>query len=87
MQLASNDLLSITDILAAELSLATTMTTRKLFCNIIRLQFVDYSTACMNLIDFITFFAHISDVKWRVSLSVEVNENINLGYSQDQGYS
>ena len=63
MQLASNDLLSITDILAAELSLATTMTTRKLRCNIVRPQFVDYSTTRMDLIEFITLFAHISDVK------------------------
>ena len=52
MQLASNDLLSITDILA------TTMTTRKLCCSIIRPQFVDYSIARM---DFITLFAHISN--------------------------
>ena len=26
-------------------------------------------------------------LRWRGSLSAEVNENINLGYSQDQGYS
>ena len=26
-------------------------------------------------------------LRWDVSHSVEVNENINLGYSQDQGYS
>ena len=26
-------------------------------------------------------------LKWNVSHSAEVNENINLGYSQDQGYS
>ena len=25
-------------------------------------------------------------LRWQVSLSAEVNENINLGYSQDQGY-
>ena len=26
-------------------------------------------------------------LRWRGSLSAEVNENINLGYGQDQGYS
>ena len=26
-------------------------------------------------------------LRWDVSHSAEVNENINLGYSQDQGYS
>ena len=26
-------------------------------------------------------------LRWRVSLSAEVNENVNLGYDQDQGYS
>ena len=29
----------------------------------------------------------ILQLKWDVSHSAEVNENISLGYSQDQGYS
>ena len=28
-----------------------------------------------------------SDLRWDASHLAEVNENINLGYSQDQGYS
>ena len=31
--------------------------------------------------------AEFEYLRWDVSHSVEVNENINLGYSQDQGYS
>ena len=31
--------------------------------------------------------ARLRVLRWRVSLPAEVNENINLGYSQDQGYS
>ena len=29
----------------------------------------------------------IITLRWQGSLSVEVNENMNLGYGQDQGYS
>ena len=28
-----------------------------------------------------------TSLRWDVSYSAEVNENINLGYSQDHGYS
>ena len=28
-----------------------------------------------------------ADLRWHGRPSAEVNENINLGYSQDQGYS
>ena len=31
--------------------------------------------------------ARLRVLRWDVSHSAEVNENINLGYSQDQGYS
>ena len=31
--------------------------------------------------------AQYNNLRWDVSHSAEVNENINLGYSQDQGYS
>ena len=31
--------------------------------------------------------ARLRVLRWHSSHSAEVNENINLGYSQDQGYS
>ena len=34
-----------------------------------------------------TCFIDSKVLRWDVSHSAEVNENINLGYSQDQGYS
>ena len=35
----------------------------------------------------VSFEINRGTLRWQRSLSAEVNENINLGYSQDQSYS
>ena len=44
-----------------------------------------YSYSCVNIEGFKNIKA--AKLRWDGSHSAEVNENINLGYSQDQGYS
>ena len=53
--------------------------------NEIHLHIVDSTIILLNRLYFLTHL--MSHLRWDGSHSAEVNENINLGYSQDQGYS
>ena len=42
---------------------------------------------CVLKISWIYMYIFTAQLRWDGSHSAEVNENINLGYSHDQGYS